>query len=92
MAQSSFKHDMGAVDMLKQNRVVEVLPYALQEIQTRMISPLQALSWSKVRLHCSYALWREVPIFFGLSPLCMCRVRGKLGLASRSTAAFAASC
>ncbi len=49
MAQSSFNHDFGAVDLRKPNRVVEVLPFALQEIQTRMISPLQALSWGRVR-------------------------------------------
>lgn len=35
--------------MRKPNRVVEVLPHALEEIQMRMISPLRALSCSEVR-------------------------------------------
>ncbi|KAK9827333.1 hypothetical protein WJX81_006079 [Elliptochloris bilobata] len=44
---SGFGYDFEAVNMLKPNRVVEVLPCALEEIQTRMISPLQALSCSQ---------------------------------------------
>ncbi len=50
--QSSFGYDFEAVNLLKPNRVVDVLPTALQEIQMRMISPLQALSRSSVRPRC----------------------------------------
>ena len=90
--QSSFGYDFEAVDMRKPNRVVEVLPRALEEIQMRMISPLHALSCTEVRgCKCCQASWTSGCLAAG----CGCagiRSRARQQLASRNTTASAAGC
>ena len=77
--------------MRKPNRVVEVLPRALEEIQMRMISPLHALSFSEVR---SAGLSGRLDLW-GLAAGCGCagiRSRARQQLALRNTTASAAGC
>ena len=45
--QAGFGYDFHAV-RLKANRVVLVLPRALEEIQRRMTNPLQVFAWTQV--------------------------------------------
>jgi len=49
-AQAGFGYDFQAV-RLEANRVLLVLPRALEEIQRRMTNPLQVFAWTQVRCH-----------------------------------------
>ena len=78
--------------MRKPNRVVEVLPRALEDIQMHMISPLHALSCSEV---CGAGLPGRLCLWGLAVEGCGCaghRCRVRQQLASRSTTASAAGC
>ena len=53
--QAEFGYDFAAVGMGR-NRVIEVLPQALEECQRRFMNPFQRYIWTQVTLMCRHAL------------------------------------